>query len=281
MGGRERPLLVATDLDGCLLDDATYDLEPARPALAALALRRALVVLASSKTAAEMMLLGQDLGFGSPLIVENGGALLVPAARIGRPPAAATMANGYWTLVLGERRERLLALLEVIAAEAGARVRSFAVMDEDEIVRRTGLAADSAARARQREYDEPFLLEGPERLPYLEESARAHGLRVSRGARFLHLTGATDKGAALRVLLALEAAEGRDYSTIGLGDSPNDAPLLEAVDRPILVPRPGGSVDPLLCAALRGAECAPAPGPRGWNAAVLAVLGGKRLPLES
>lgn len=47
-------LLIFTDLDGTLLDHESYDFTPARPMLARLAAMRAPVVLASSKTAAEI-----------------------------------------------------------------------------------------------------------------------------------------------------------------------------------------------------------------------------------
>ena len=55
-------LLVATDLDGCLLDEETYSYEAARPALDALARRRVPLVLCSSKTRAEMQPLARELG---------------------------------------------------------------------------------------------------------------------------------------------------------------------------------------------------------------------------
>jgi hypothetical protein len=64
---------------------------------------------------------------------------------------------------------------------------------------------------------------------------------------------------------------------VGLGDAANDLPLLLAVERPIVIPRPGGGLDPALARALPGAEQAPAPGPAGWNAAVLRLLEGGRL----
>jgi hypothetical protein len=53
--------------------------------------------------------------------------------------------------------------------------------------------------------------------------------------------------------------------------------MLERVDRPIVIPRSSGAIDNVLAARLPQAERAPAPGPAGWNAAVLAVLGGRRL----
>ncbi len=104
----------------------------------------------------------------------------------------------------------------------------------------------------------------------LAAAAERRGLRVTWGGRFHHLTGPADKGRAVRQLLALHAGP---VSSVALGDSPNDLTMLEAVDRPVLVPRPDGSVAEVLAQALPLAERAPGPGPRGWNEAVLAVLG--------
>ena len=76
-----------------------------------------------------------------------------------------------------------------------------------------------------REYDEPFLLLDEARLTPLRAAAEARGLQLTRGGRFLHLCGDTDKGRALRALVALLAEEGRAFATVGLGDAPNDLPL--------------------------------------------------------
>jgi hypothetical protein len=54
--------------------------------------------------------------------------------------------------------------------------------------------------------------------------------------------------------------------------------MLQAVDRPIVMPDKAGDVDPALASALPGAERAPGPGPAGWAKAVRAVLAGDRLP---
>lgn len=274
----EAGLLVATDLDACLLDETTYTYDEARPALAALAARRVPLVLASSKTRAEMEPLARALGLASPLIVENGGALLVPEGHLAQPPEGATPAGGAWRLILGTPRPELVEALQGIARETGARIRSFAALDEAEVQDLTGLSPAAAPLARAREYDEPFLLEEDGAGEAVAAAARRRRLRVTRGGRFWHLTGETDKGRALRVLLGLHAAEGRRFSTVGLGDSLNDLGLLEAVERPILVPRADGNPDPGLRLKLPGAERAPRPGPAGWNEAVLAVLRGRRLP---
>jgi mannosyl-3-phosphoglycerate phosphatase len=250
-------LLVATDLDGCLLDASTYAWGAAREALAALRGAGALLVLASSKTRAEMERLAEALDWAGPLIVENGGALVLAQGR---------------SLPLGVPRARLAEALLEIAAETGARVRGWSALRLGEITALTGLSAGEAALAASREYDEPFVLDDAESERRVELAALQRGLRLTRGGRFHHLTGPSDKGRALRELLTLCAAEGQRFRTVGLGDAPNDLTLLQAVERPILIPGENGAPDAALVAALPDAEIAPAPGPVGWNAAVLAVL---------
>jgi len=257
-----KDLLLVTDLDGTLLDEQTYEVGPAAPALRGLAAAGVPLVLASSKTRVEMERLASTLPGMPPLalIVENGGAIVRDRGQEHRE-----------ITVLGAPHDKLVAALALIANEAGARLTGFSALPPPELSRLTGLSAEEVRRARFREYDEPFLLEEGD-LARVAAAAAHHGLRVSRGGRFLHLTGATDKGRAFRVLLGLLAAGGRLFHTVGLGDAPNDVPLLQAVDEPILVPRPDGPVHEKLRAAFPQAAHAQAPGPEGWKAAVLDVL---------
>jgi mannosyl-3-phosphoglycerate phosphatase len=260
-----RVALVATDLDGTLLDRETYGFAAARPALDALRQAGVPLVLCSSKTRAEMEPLAAAIGVRGPLVVENGGAIVDPGGAV---------------LVLGTTRDRLLEELPAVAREAGVRVRSFAEMSVAEVAALTGLPEEEAALAKRREYDEPFLVEEPPgRDPAvdarLDRAARGRGLRVTHGGRLHHLTGPTDKGHALRAIVRAMPADG---DVVGLGDAANDLPLLLAATRPIVMPRPDGTVDPALAARLPGVERAPGPGPAGWSAAVLAVLAGGALP---
>jgi mannosyl-3-phosphoglycerate phosphatase len=265
-GGRAN---VFSDLDGCLLDHGTYAFEPARPALAALRARRLPLVLCSGKTRAEMEAIAARLGLRTPLVVENGGAVVVPAGP-----------DRSLVLELGVPRRQLLAALARLAREAGVDVRGFSQMTADEVAGLTGLVPADAALALRRGFDEPFVVSGaagrdPELDARLDAAARAFGLRVTHGGWLYHLHGPTDKGDGVRAVLRLYEAD--PLRAIGLGDAATDAPLLQAVHRPIVVPGPGG-VDPALAAALPRAEQAPAPGSAGWNAAVLAVLSGATLP---
>jgi mannosyl-3-phosphoglycerate phosphatase len=281
---RDDTRLVVTDLDGTLLDEDTYDFAPARPGLDALRGRRIGLVLCSSKTRAEMeavaVELGLDPSLGTPLIVENGGALVVRAGLLPRLPPGGQPDGDHVIFPLGTSRDILLAALREVADEAGVRVRSFATMTAADVAALTGLEPDAAARALRREWDEPFVLEGNADAgtgARLEEAARKRGLRVTWGGRLHHLSGPGDKGEALRALLRLLPLDPHGRN-VGLGDAANDLSMLEVVDRPIVMPRRDGEIDATLAAALPGAERAPGPGPAGWAAAVVAVLGGESLP---
>jgi mannosyl-3-phosphoglycerate phosphatase len=178
--------------------------------------------------------------------------------------------------VLGTPHHVLVQDLAAIARDAGATLLGFADLDVETLARLTGLAPEDAARAAEREYDEPFLLDDPDRLPAVEAAARRRGLTVVRGGRFLHLTGPADKGTGVRVVLDALRRVPVDPLTIGLGDAPNDAPFLALVDQPVLIPRTSAGVDPELAAAVPHARRAPAAGPAGWNAVVLALLDAAR-----
>jgi len=271
-----RPLLlVFSDLDGCLLDHHTYSYDAARPALALLRRRGAELLLVSSKTRGEMLPLVRSLGLAAPFAVENGGALVLPAGRF--PQQGEDVGEDGWSVVpLGTPREELVRALAAIAAETQTRVQGFAGLPPATLTHLTGLPKPAAVLAGQREYDEPFLLEGDaEATEAVTRAAARRGLRVTQGGRFHHLTGPTDKGAAVRRMLALYRGPA---TSVALGDARNDASMLAAVERPILMPDPSGRFDPDLVRALPLAERAPRPGPSGWNAAVVAVLEGRTLP---
>ncbi len=235
-------------------------------------------MLCSGKTLAEMKPLAGRLGLACPLIVENGGAIVFPEGSFAGEVPGARLRAGDRILDLGAPRPDLIRSLAETAAEAQVSVRGFALMSADEVAALTGLTPAQARLALDREYDEPFLVVEETGLDRLVRAARARGLQVSHGGRFHHLMGGSDKGLAVRTLRALRERAGLHLPAVGLGDAATDLSLLQAVDRPIVMPRRDGSLDPVLAASLPSAEVAPAPGPEGWNAAVLAVLDGERLP---
>jgi len=267
--------VVFTDLDGTLLDAATYSAEAAVEALAVLRRRGIPLVLVSSKTRAEIEPIRRRLALSTPFIVENGGAVFVPDGCFEAALPQAARRGGYQVIELGRPYGELRRALGELARATGEPLRGFGEMSVEEVVARTGLPRDEAAQAKQREYDEAFVFEGgPDRWDALCRQAETRGLRCTRGGRFHHLMGPHDKGQACRLLLDCyrrQRGGGQAIKAIALGDSLNDLPMLEAADLPVLVQRPDGSYDPDV--RLPRLRYAPGVGPLGWNQAVLSLLG--------
>lgn len=270
-----RTMVVFTDLDGTLLDSSTYSFEAAREALDELRTRSIPIIIVSSKTRAEIEPLRSRLRNGHPFIVENGGAVVIPSAYFPFQLAAATAHDQYALVELGTSYSALRRALKEIEKELGVELRGYGDMSIEEIVTRTGLSWPDAELAMQRHYDEPFVMED-ERCP-LEALTRAittRGLRWTKGDRFHHLMGIHDKGQAVHYLIECyrrRADHQRDrLITVGIGNSLNDLPMLNAVEQPILVQQPDGLYEPDF--KLPGLILAPGPGPIGWNRAVLSLL---------
>lgn len=266
-----------SDLDGTLLDHDSYSWAPAQPALDELARRRLPLVLVSSKTRAEMDLLRRKLGNGHPFVSENGGGIFFPRGYFpGNVAGAVSASHQYLCIPLARPYAQITALLDTLAQETGASLVGFRQMSAREVAQNTGLAPREAQLARQREFDEPFFFTGSEQAQQrFLDAARQHGLTLTRGGRFWHAFAGSDKGRAIQRLMQLYRRALRGSArlrSVALGDSANDLPMLKAASVAVVIPKPGGAHDPTLTDALPRALLAPAPGPRGWNAAVLELL---------
>jgi mannosyl-3-phosphoglycerate phosphatase len=268
-------LLIFTDLDGTLLDHDTYDFTPALPALAAIRAAQVPLILCSSKTFAEMQYWCKTLDLIHPFIAENGGAIFVPKDYFMEPLGVASERDGHSLILTGVAYSKLRAALIEIAARANLPLVGFGDLTVEQIASRTGLALEQAPLAKKRDADEPFFIDrdfSGDEVKRLQAEACRKGLRVTRGGRFFHLTGSSDKGTATHQLMRLYQAEWQQpIRTVGLGDSLNDLPLLQAVDMPILVRKKNGEVDENVRAQVN-AQMTKQPGPSGWNEAVLGLL---------
>jgi mannosyl-3-phosphoglycerate phosphatase len=268
-----------SDLDGTLLDHDSYSWAAAEEALAEIERRRLPLVLVSSKTRAEMEVLRRKLGNGHPFVSENGGGIFFPRGYFPmKVEGAVSVSHQYLCVALARPYAEILAALEEITEETGASVVGFRQMSAREVAQNTGLTPRQADLARQREFDEPFFFTGSaqEQARFLA-AARERGLTITRGGRFWHAFAGSDKGRAVERLMKLyrEALRGSGrVRSVALGDSANDLPMLKAANVAVVIPKPGGAHDETLTDALPRAIRAPAPGPEGWNEAVLELLRG-------
>ncbi|MCC6347242.1 MAG: HAD-IIB family hydrolase [Nitrospirales bacterium] len=269
-------LILFTDLDGTLLDNATYSYDSSLPALEILRQAAIPVVFCSSKTRAEIEYYRTRLSNSHPFIAENGGGIYIPRGYfsfpVSCPPHATTESGGYHVIAAGPP----YALLRRAAGELrkeGLRLRGFGDMTPEEIAELTGLDADAARRAKERDFDEPFLfLGGKEGEETLLASVAAKGLHLIRGERFSHLTGENDKGKAVSCVTELYRRQegGIPVITAALGDGPNDISMLRQADYPIVVRNPGGR--DALSLHLPHLTITEGTGPEGWNRAIIQLL---------
>lgn len=268
---------VFTDLDGTLLDASTYGFEAAGPALAEAARLGVPVVPCTTKTESETRHWAERLGLATAFIFENGGGAAVSMRGFPEPPLPFEERDGYRVVPLAVHGAPLQEGIRRIREATGGRAVFMSDLTEARIAEVTGLTPVLAALARRRMFDEPFACDVPFPGALVADLASL-GLHLSRGGRFWHLHGDIDKGRTTRLVAGWLSAALGPLRIAGLGDSALDRPLLEASDTAIAIPRPDGSFDPELCSGLPGLVRAPAPGPAGWNRAVLDLLAGAAAP---
>lgn len=276
-----RKAVIFTDLDGTLLDHSTYSFDPALPALKALKERNIPLVICSSKTRAEIEYYRDKLDNVHPFVSENGGGIFIPknyfrfsAAAEGFPPRAESRSDSlreednYLVIRLGTRYHDLRKAIASLRGE-GFKIRGFGDMTVEEVAGLANMTPREAEMAKERDFDEPFIFDGNEsEVPGLLDAIEAKGLSFTQG-RFFHLLGGSDKGRAVAVLSELYRKEYGEILTVALGDSPNDIPMLEKVDYPLLVQNPAGQYNRVNVANLIRTEGI---GPEGWNKAVLSLM---------
>ncbi|MBU2559373.1 HAD-IIB family hydrolase [archaeon] len=258
--------IVFSDLDGTLLDGKNYSFEKAEPALRSIKEKEIPLILCTSKTRSEIEFYRNLLENSDPFVVENGGAIYVPKEYFPFTFDYDYISEGYFVIELGTPYRTLVKMLNDLKKKTGNSLKGFSDMSVEEIATLCNLTLDQAALAKQREYDEPFLILEPENATRVEAAIE---FQYTRGDRFYHITS-SDKGKAVSILIDMFKKSHQNILSVGLGNRLNDLPLLSAVDIPILVQLEDGSYDTKV--VLPQLRYAGGVDPEGWNKAVLDLL---------
>lgn len=251
------PAIVFTDLDGTLLDHHSYSYSAATPALNALKSNDIPVILASSKTAAEIAPLRAELGLAAyPAIVENGAGLL-PSHTGPEVPA-----NSDY--------DKIRAALDDLPSTIRRYFKGFGDISNAQVAAQTGLPLPAAIQAKTRAFSEPGLWSGPEdALAQFLAALDHHGIHARHGGRYLTLSfGKTKADQMTNICQTFD-----NPPIIALGDAPNDLEMLLAADYPILIHNPeakplSGLTPDDQARLLRSTL----PGPQGWNEMILPII---------
>jgi len=265
-------IIIFTDLDGTLLD-ASYSFEKALPALELIRQRAIPLILCSSKTRTEIEYYRRKLANARPFVSENGGGIFIPKKYFDSPLSIASFPieeeADYDVVRLGARYYDLRKALRELQQE-GFEITGFGDMTVSELADIANMNHDEAMMAKERDFDEPFIYKGPGHgLPRLFISINQKGFTFTQG-RFFHILGSSDKGIAVSILTDLYMRKYGNIKTIALGDSPNDIPMLERVDFPIVVQKQDSMYDPQI--DMPKLIRADGIGPEGWNKALMELL---------
>lgn len=254
--------LVFSDLDGTLLDHETYDYESAREGLQILAMHHVPLVLVSSKTYAEMILLHDEMGLTAPFIYENGGGIYWPEGKKREPlgMGAAELRNKK-NLVEGVIRESISFITD---------------MSVDEIVNQTGLTRERALLAQQRSSSIPFIIPSGRKimaddLELMNGALHSEGVSLTKGGRFYHLlSAAANKGSAVVKVIGHYRGRGEGpVTTVGIGDSENDIAMFKVVDIPVVVRKKDGTI---IATGLDRVRSTVKAGPEGFSEAITSII---------
>jgi mannosyl-3-phosphoglycerate phosphatase len=263
-------IIIFTDLDGTLLDRDTYSFEAALPALDLIKERGIPLILTSSKTRAEIEFYQSQLQIHHPFISENGGGVFVPKGYFSFSFPFDRELEEYFVLELGTFYPQIVKVLDSIKKETAIPIKGSHDFMVEELVSFCGLSLQEAKFAKKREYDEPFIIEGGEReVEIVKRKIEEKGLNYVWGGRFHHIFGKSDKGKAVEILKELYENQFFSISSVGIGDSPNDLPMLLTVDHPIFLKEKEGSPPKIPNKNMTFIEGS---GPKTWNKAILRVV---------
>lgn len=225
------PLLIISDLDGTLLEHHSYRWEAASQWISVLRQHDIPLILCSAKSAAEIMEWQNELSLtGQAFIAENGAVIQLDARW--------SDSDDYPRLLTGIRHEELFSLLDKLRQKFGFKFTCFADVDENTLCELTGLTRKQASLAKLSEASETLIWrDSDDMMTAFCEQLASLGLMMLQGGRFWHvLDMQAGKDHAVHWLQQqYQQREGKRHITIGLGDSPSDALLLDSVDYAVVV----------------------------------------------
>lgn len=263
--------IIFTDLDGTLLDSDTYSFASAGEILAFIREQNIPLVAVTSKTAEEVKQIIRTINISHPFVVENGGGIFFPETYPGEFPRTQPD-NGYYAVNFARPAIHPPDVLNEISSLTGIRLQGFSQLSVEEIISYTGLSAEEAVKARQRQFSEPFVLPSDKSvLKKIIRISHSYNYKIVLGGRFAHLIPMdSGKGNAVKFLLDFYKEHFPDSQviSIGLGDSCNDFDFLSITDISIIIRNKGR----IMKSVKKNWIVSEKPGVEGWAEEVKKII---------
>ena len=257
--------IIFTDIDGTILDN-TGEYGETPELISSLIKNSIPVILCSAKTLAEQNRVRKQIGLTDPFIVENGGAIVIEKEYFDLSQIMKDYPvkehDGNYIIELGKPATKIREILNDIRKNFNISFRGVADISIQELSNIAKLSTESAKEMAHREYGETILQIEKRDLDRLTRIARERNLSLIHGGRFFDVTMGNDKGKAVEILVDLFKKK-YDYNVtfFGVGDSENDASMLERMDHPLLVQKYDGSWSNI---RVNRIIKVPGIGPKGW-----------------
>jgi mannosyl-3-phosphoglycerate phosphatase len=243
MKQHEKPIIYV-NLDRAIHDGKSCSTREALSALRVAQERGVPVIFCSSRTRAEIEGLRKKWEARDPFIVENGGAIYTPKGYFPFVVESSETRDGYDVIEMGEPYWRLVNAFRLLRSDLpGLGVVGFSDLTVKELALECRMTLDEAARAKAREFSEPFRFSdsASDQVELFLQRVKQAGKQVSTGGRYFHLHDGFDMGVAVGFLNVMFRRVFGKIKTVGFGDSQYDAPMLSSVDFPVIVERPPGA----------------------------------------
>ncbi|MDG1215948.1 MAG: HAD-IIB family hydrolase [Luminiphilus sp.] len=267
-------VVIYTDLDGTLLDHHTYSAEAATATLSKLRGLGIPVIPCTSKTVAETRPIAAQLRLDGPMIVENGAAVWIPKNWNLSRTEPSISEGEMWCHGFGIPRSVIRRQLAILSVEWGNRYQSLCDLSDKQVMSITGLDADSARLAKERQFCETLVWLGTpaDRVAFAQQ-VRELDMRCVQGARFVHVLSSGGKAEAVSWLhrkISTERPGFEDALSISAGDAENDIDMLQLTDLALLVRSPVYEAPALNRAG--GLIISDQFGPAGWSEGIETLL---------
>lgn len=250
-------LLIFTDLDGSLMEHETYSIRPALAALAELDKRQIPLIINSSKTAAEIRTIRSNHNLHGAYVCENGAALYGDDDSL--------------IASFGTPRAEWLAAIHRLRTTRSFNFVGFSDWSPKQIADLTSLSLEQAREAALRQFSEPILWRDSETAKgEFIDTLKPLGLQLLEGGRFLSIQSQFNKSDAMGWFRDEPSAITANRLFIALGDSPNDAAMLDHADIAVIIK--SAKSNQISCTNALQIIRTKKPGPSGWQEAVLQLL---------
>ncbi len=227
------------------------------------------IIFVSSKTFSEIKKINEKLNIEFPFIVENGACIYFPK-KYKVNYEKKQFHEDYFSVPLSTEN---IKLQNKKIKKIGEKFKFtfFNEISHKDLQKLTQLSKDEILLSKKRKFTDPLIwLDTKKNFNIFKSKLLKFGYRLSEGGRFIHISKNYDKAKAVKFFLKLiNFRSNRNAITISLGDSQNDASMLEITDYSCIIKSPKKNI---LYIKNKNKYYSKYPAPAGWKESLLKIF---------